>query len=877
MTDAFERLQAALADRYALERELGQGGMATVYLAEDLKHHRKVAVKVLRPELAASLGAERFLREIETTAQLTHPHILGLLDSGAADATLFYVMPFVEGESLRDRLERERQLPLEDALQIGREVADALNYAHSHGIIHRDIKPENILLASGHAVVADFGISRAVTEAGGAKLTETGLAIGTPAYMSPEQASGERAIDFRSDIYSLGCVLFEMLVGETPFTGPSAQAIVARKLSEPLPRISVVREAVAPGLEAVLGKALARTPADRWPTAAAFGEALARPEALAVPLRARGLPRWRRPAVVVVTAALALALVAVVALLTHGGASGPQYPRTSIAVLPLRNLSAQGPHAYLAGALHDELLTQLARVASLSVRPRSSVLGYADSTKPLRAIGEELRVGSVVEGSVQVQGDSMRVNLQLLDPATEAPLWEHTYHRTLDDAFAVQGEIAQRIVEVVGATLTPAEAGAIAAAPTQNAEAYRLYLQGEVQRLRTCCNVAVFDSAQRLFERAIELDPGFALPHVSLSRVHGLMQVNGWDPRPARALRQREEAETALRLAPRSPQAHVAMAMLYYLDLNATVENQRRMLRECRSAVDAAPGFAEAWLCVSDAHFALGEWAAADSARARAAALEPRSTNRSIGTTTQQWLRHRYEEAEVAFNEWMALATPADLASGHVDTRALFYVVWRGRLDTLRALVGRRGCQANWLAGRTCVQLALWERKPDSLLALLPQPQRVIYQGYKIYEPALLYVAWAHQLRRDGEAAHRAFAGALTQLDSASRALPGDARIHASRGLALAGLGRRADARREADWFLTRADSLEIDFAQYYRTSAALILVQAGFRDETLLLVERLLEGPSQYVSGPMLRIDPLWDPLRGDARFQALVRRYGG
>jgi len=278
VTDALDRLRAALADRYLIERELGQGGMATVYLAEDLKHHRNVAVKVLKPELGASLGGERFLREIETTAQLSHPHILPIHDSGAADGTLFYVMPYVEGESLRDRLTREAQLPLEDALGIAREVADALAYAHGRGVIHRDIKPENILLQAGHAVVADFGIARALSAAGAERLTETGLAVGTPAYMSPEQAAGTRNLDGRSDIYALGCVLYEMLSGETPYSGATPQSILAKKLSEPLPRISVVRETVPPGLEAAIERALARTPADRWPTAAEFAAALAHPE-----------------------------------------------------------------------------------------------------------------------------------------------------------------------------------------------------------------------------------------------------------------------------------------------------------------------------------------------------------------------------------------------------------------------------------------------------------------------------------------------------------------------------------------------------------------------------------------------------------------------
>jgi len=271
--------------------------MATVYLARDVRHDRAVALKVLRPELAASLGTDRFLREIRTTAQLTHPHILPLHDSGEAAGFLYYTMPFVQGESLRDRLSRERQLPLDDALQIAREVADALGYAHALGLVHRDIKPENILFEAGHAVVADFGIAKAIAAAGSERLTETGLAIGTPAYMSPEQAAGSKDVDGRSDLYSLGCVLYEMLSGDVPYTASTPQAVIAKKLSEPLPRISVVRETVPAGIEAALGKALARTPADRFATTGQFAEALAHPETVDAALTARRPTWWRRRAV----------------------------------------------------------------------------------------------------------------------------------------------------------------------------------------------------------------------------------------------------------------------------------------------------------------------------------------------------------------------------------------------------------------------------------------------------------------------------------------------------------------------------------------------------------------------------------------------------
>jgi serine/threonine-protein kinase len=276
MTDLPDRLRAALADRYAIERELGRGGMAVVFLAEDLKHRRKVAIKVLSPDVSSGVGIERFLREIEIVAGLTHPHILPLHDSGQAAGLPFCVMPYIEGESLRERLEREKQLPVEDAVRITREVAEALDYAHERDIVHRDIKPGNILLERGHAVVADFGIARAVEQAGGTRITQTGLAMGTPAYMSPEQAGGSDEVDGRADIYALGCVLYEMLSGETPYTGPTPQAVLAKKWSEPTPRISVVRETVPPGVEAALTKALAKTPAS--PASASAGRGAGWPD-----------------------------------------------------------------------------------------------------------------------------------------------------------------------------------------------------------------------------------------------------------------------------------------------------------------------------------------------------------------------------------------------------------------------------------------------------------------------------------------------------------------------------------------------------------------------------------------------------------------------
>ncbi|NIM50397.1 MAG: protein kinase, partial [Gemmatimonadales bacterium] len=398
MEDLIARLEAALADRYHIERELGRGGMATVYLAEDLKHHRRVAVKVLKPELAAAIGPERFLREIEITGQLNHPHILPLLDSGEADGLLFYVMPYVEGESLADRLDREKQLPLEDALRITAEVADALGFAHSHNVLHRDIKPENILFEGGHAVVADFGLARAITAAGGERLTETGIAVGTPEYMSPEQVSAEREIDGRSDLYSLACVVYEMLAGEPPFTGPTTESVARQHLTAEPRSVATLRTAVPEEVSQALMKALAKAPADRFLTAEQFMEAVATPsttpsaEPKTVERRLRGVLVGALAVVAVVVA------TAIVLWLRSTPAAPPGAERPRIAVLPFENLGSPEDE-YFADGITEEITSRLVDVSGLHVVSRTSTVGYKNHGKPLRQVGEELKVDYVLEGT----------------------------------------------------------------------------------------------------------------------------------------------------------------------------------------------------------------------------------------------------------------------------------------------------------------------------------------------------------------------------------------------------------------------------------------------------------------------------------------------
>jgi serine/threonine-protein kinase len=497
-----------------IERELGRGGMATVYLAQDRKHGRPVAVKVLRPELAASLGPARFLQEIKFAAGLAHPHILPLHDSGEAGGFLYYVMPFVDGESLRDRLTREQQLPLDEALEITRAIADALAYAHSHDIVHRDIKPENILFGAGHAILSDFGIARAITAAGGEKLTETGLAIGTPAYMSPEQASGDTQLDARSDVYSLACVLYEMLAGEPPFTGPTAQAILAKRFMEPAPELSRVRDTVPLGVSQAVRQALARVPADRFATASQFAEALA------------------------------------------SGARASPTPEKSIAVLPFANLSADPESEYFSDGMTEEIINALTHVPGLRVAARTSSFAFKGKNVPIRRLSEELQVSTVLEGSVRKAGNKLRITTQLISAADGYHLWSERFDREMADTFAIQDEIATAIVDTLKVKLLGREGAPLVKRGTNDLEAYNLYIKG-----RHFWNQRALPKALECFEQAIARDPKYARAHASVADVHSYLGHYGLMPTKLAAPNADAAAERAVALDDGLADAHLSLGV----------------------------------------------------------------------------------------------------------------------------------------------------------------------------------------------------------------------------------------------------------------------------------------------------------------------------
>ncbi len=587
MTDLFDRLKTALAGRYAIECELGAGGMATVYLAEDLKHHRKVAVKVLRPELAATLGPERFVREIEIAAKLSHPHILPLFDSGEADGFLYYVMPYVEGESLRDRLDREGKLSVEHMVRLTDDVAAALSYAHDHGIVHRDVKPENIMLTGGRAVVADFGIARAVTAAGGERLTGTGFAIGTPTYMSPEQAMGLAEVDARSDVYALGCVVYEMVGGRPPFEGPTPQALLAKHAAGAVPGLRTSDPAIPVYVERAVEKALAKDPADRFQTPSAFAEALTTETVVA---RVRRRRRWPRRTVAV---AAGVVLMAAAGWWTSRAFTGGGIE--SLAVLPFYNVSGDPEQEYLVAGMHEALIGELAQIGALRVISRTSAMRYQNSDKTVPEIARELNVDAVVEASVTTAGTSVSIEVQLIDALPEERhLWSQVYDRNMDDVFVMYSDVARAIARQINVELTPEEETRLTGARRVNRETYEAYLKGMFYLHKS--TLEDFQTGLAYLHEAVETNPADPLAYAGLALGYSLIASHGPTPPPDAWARARGAAERALKLDSTLAEAHAALAEIkLYLEWDWAGAEQA-----FRRALELNPSLAS-----SHAHYAM--------------------------------------------------------------------------------------------------------------------------------------------------------------------------------------------------------------------------------------------------------------------------------
>jgi serine/threonine-protein kinase len=626
---ALDSLSSAVADRYRIERPLGEGGMATVYLAHDLKHNRQVALKVLKPELAEVLGAQRFLKEIQVTANLQHPHILPLYDSGNAGGALFYVMPLMRGESLRERLTRDKRLSVDETTRIIRQIAGALDFAHRQGILHRDIKPENILLQDGEALLADFGIALAMSGSVEARLTGTGLSIGTVQYMSPEQAAGERGLDARSDVFSLGAVAYEMLAGVPALTGENPREMIANLLTEEPASLRLTVSNLPASVDDAILRALARTPANRFPTAREFADAL---ETSASSASGRGklaTARGRSSGRVV-----ALGVVAIGVLLAAGyaftrGKWTTDAPVRSIAVLPLDNRSGDTTQAYFAEGMTDELTTALASISAIRVTSRGSAMQFGGKSRPsTKDIAKALSVDAILEGAVTRDGDKVRINAELIDARTDKLLWSSKFERKSSDVLALQADLASAIAREIDVRLTATEKSRLTSAPTLNTEGHDAYLLG-----RYFFNRPSDDNLRKAiaqFEKSVVLNPNFAAGYSGLSDAYlwagynegFLTATQGKGPAKA-------AAERAVQLDSTSAEAHASLAtyLLFYDKDWVACE------REFRKAIALNPNYAFAHDQFGMALGFVGRFDEAVAEGKRAAELDPLSPQVLIDAT----------------------------------------------------------------------------------------------------------------------------------------------------------------------------------------------------------------------------------------------------
>jgi serine/threonine-protein kinase len=933
------KVKQALADRYTVEKILGEGGMATVYLARDIKHNRKVAVKVMRPELAATLGADRFLREVEIAGQLSHPHILPMYDSGSAKGFLYYVMPYVEGESLSARMKREGQMPVEDAVRIAREVAEALGYAHERGIVHRDIKPANILISGGHALVADFGIARAVG-AGGDAITATGLAVGTPQYMSPEQASGARDVDGRADIYAVAAVLYEMLAGEPPFTGPTAQAIIARSLTEDPRPLSKVRTSVPAQLSSITGRGLAKSPADRPASAAAFASALS----FAMqgsggtpitgtqvasrgpsPLMVWGLfvvgslgglfivssmaKRWGIPMLaglgfaalliaigaVVLTltgkaekkrragietpnfegmltwtnaaigGALALGFWAIVAsffaIKTPGGSDGG----VRLAIRPFEMRGGETQDQYLGEGIADEVRGKLTMLPGFQVTARSSSDQYKQTTKSLQQIGKELGVDYLLTAVVRLQkngtgGGRVQVVPELITTRTGAATWQQTFDSDLTDMFQVQSQIASRVAGALGVALGADDQKHLEERPTSNPAAWDLYLKGRAIVSR---DPASLRTQSGFFDQAAALDTSFALAYARLAISLGALYTNG-TPDPGIAARCKEAAERALRIAPDLAFSHAAMASY----ARSVEQSPERAEEHVTAALRLAPNEPDILTSAAGYYASQGRWEDAITYAERARKLDPRSPRVIGGLQSDYVLTRRYDEAIALGHDALALA-PTDVQLIQMQVMAhLGKGDLPGAREVIRSTPGALG-QPALVAYMATYNDLYWVLTDDQQRVLLRLPASAFFDDPAAWGSVFMQTFWLRgdkeRARAYADTAHQAF---IQQLQGA----PNNAQLHVLDGLALAYMGKKAEAIAQAEKGMAMAPvTKDAQNGAYYQHQVARTYLMVGEKEKAIDLIEPLLKMP-YYMSPGWLRIDPTFAELKGNPRFEKLL-----
>jgi TolB-like protein/tRNA A-37 threonylcarbamoyl transferase component Bud32 len=868
-------LADALRDRYVLERVLGRGGMATVYLARDLKHDRHVALKVLDPDVAASLGPERFQREIRVAARLHHPHVLSVYDSGEAAGRLWFTMPYVRGESLRERLRREGILPIGEALRITRQAAQALSYAHKEGVVHRDVKPENLLLTEdGSTQVADFGIARAVEGQGDQQLTEIGVALGTPAYMAPEQSSGDGTLDARADQYALAATCHEMLTGAPPFTGTSSHDLIVRRFTTPAPKVRTSRPEVAPDVEEALQRALALKPTDRFATIADFGAALGGGQFTTTdPSAAAPAGPGRRRRRVLWAAGVAAALAATAFLYSRiaapaGGAelasAGGVTRPTRLAVLPFENLGDSADE-YFADGIADEVRGKLAVVSGLEVIARSSSSRYGGEDRSPQDIARDLDVQYLLTGTVRWEkrpGEASRVRVspELVDARAGTTRWQRSFDAALTDVFEIQGQIAGDVADALNVALAPPARRGLAARPTQSLEAYTLYLHGRDLRSGEVAPDAL-RGALAAFRRAVEIDPGFAAAWAELAAGHvDALRLGGMradDAEQARIAVERAEA-----LAPESPDTRKARGRYAHVVRGGPAA----ALAEYRAALRSAPNRSDLLDAAAEAEVDLAMWSEAVVDLEQAARVDPQSPD-VIGDLGVAYMRlRRFGDARAMLERARALR-PGSMSLAHNRARLAAMEGDIGGIRqvfrTMEQIVGRRRFVA-YVALREDLVWALDDEGRRTLLTLTPADLDGSVADLAVAKAQVHWLRGERALARVwGDSAAAAFTTLLAQYGQQLHRN----QLVAMRGLGLAYAGRHEEAVAEALRAEAEQPKDQNSQTSYVRYAVARIHVLAGKPDAAIDRLEALVAEPGLRSAG-LFRIDPNFDPIRNHPRF---------
>jgi len=876
--DVPDRVRQALADRYTVVREIGRGGMAVVYLAQDLRHNRPVALKILLADEASPHAPERFQREIFFAARLQHPHILTVFDSGELGGAeggarqLWYTMPFVEGEALRERMHRMGKIPVEEALRITGEAALALDYAHQQGVVHRDIKPENILLTrDGLTLVADFGIARALDAED--HLTRTGITIGSPLYMSPEQTDG-REIDPRADQYALASVLFEMLSGEPPFTGQTLHAVVAKRIADPTPSVTALNPEVPAAVDDAIQRALEPERNDRFVTIAEFARALHGPSR---PFAARARresvsngPVRRRPVSGVLLALLLGILIGGGALFAWRRIAGRAERTKVIAVLPFENLG-DSADAYFADGVADEVRTKLAQVGELEVIARGSSIEYEHPTSGPTEIAQELGADYLLTGTVRWEKGAGTNRVRVTPELVEArqgkaarTRWVQQFDASLTDVFQVQADIATKVANAMGVVLGDSSRRELMAKPTENLAAYDEFLKGEATAGGMKNDQASLRQAITFYESAVALDSTFVQAWSQLSRARSSLYSNGV-PVPELGDQARVAAERARQLKPKDPSVYLAIGD-YYGSVNP-IDNEQAVAAY-EEGLRLAPDNVDLLGVAAITEPSLGRWDGAASRLARATLLDPRSANTFRRLATVHAFLRNYPAADSAADRAIALAP----TNPTIVLVKILIALARGDLDSARTVVKRTETQID--PGTLLPFMALYQ---DLYWVLDDEEQRQVLAAPPIAfdnDRASWGIVRAEIYHLRGDRAHAAIYADSARLAflEQTRSEPDDGQRRVLLGLSLAYLGRKADAVREG---LAGVKLIPISqnglTGPYVQLQMVRIYLLVGEPEKALDQLEPLLKVPF-YLSPGWLRIDPTFDPVRKNPRFQTLV-----